>query len=321
MLKGECVMDNLVSIIIPSYNEEDNIENTAKTILDIMDNASINCELIFVSDGSNDKTFEKILSLSKNEIRVKGIEFSRNFGKEAAIIAGLKKGNGACFVVMDCDLQHPPEVIVEMYRRWEEGFEIVEGIKLERGKESIIYKAFSNLFYKLISKFTGYPMKNTSDFKLIDKKVVDILINLPERKPFFRALSLWTGFKSVNVKYKVGVRNIGNSKWSVMGLIKYAISNIISFSTIPLDIITYIGVLFILGALALGVHTLVYYFMGKAQEGFATVILLILISGGAILISIGIIGKYIAAIYEEVKHRPRYLVRLDTDKNYDEQGF
>lgn len=312
-------MENLISIVVPSFNEEDNIENTAKTILDIMHNASINCELIFVSDGSCDKTFEKISAVSKKDSRVKGIEFSRNFGKEAAILAGLEKGNGDCFVVIDCDLQHPPEVIVEMYKKWKEGYEIVEGIKQERGNESIVYKMFSKLFYGLLSKFTGYPMRNTSDFKLIDKKVANILINLPERRPFFRALSFWAGFNSTSVKYNVGVRNLGTSKWSASSLIKYAISNIISFSSIPLDLITYIGGLFILGALVLGVQTCVRYFMDKALDGFTTVILLILISGGAILISLGLIGRYVAAIYEEVKCRPRYLVRLDTDEVKDEK--
>lgn len=312
-------MGDLLSIVIPSYNEEDNVQNTAKTVLDIMDKAHINCELIFVSDGSKDKTFLKILEASQKDPRVKGIEFSRNFGKEAAIVAGFEKGNGDCFVVMDCDLQHPPEAIVQMYEKWKDGYEIIEGIKEERGNESLIYKVFSNLFYKLISKFTGYPMKNTSDFKLIDKKVANVLVNLPERKPFFRALSFWTGFKSTNMTYKVGDRNFGESKWSSIALIKYAISNIVSFSTLPMDIITYIGVLFVLLALVLGVQTLVTYFSGKALEGFATVILLILISGGAVLISLGIVGRYIATIYEEVKHRPRYLVRLDTDEINDEK--
>ena len=132
-------MNKMVSIVIPSYNEEENIENTAKTILSIMDAASIDCELVFVSDGSKDKTFEKILLLSKSDKRVRGIEFSRNFGKEAAIMAGLKKGRGDCFVVIDCDLQHPPETIVEMYRKWESGFEVVEGIKKTRGKENVFY--------------------------------------------------------------------------------------------------------------------------------------------------------------------------------------
>lgn len=215
---------------------------------------------------------------------------------------------------MDCDLQHPPEVIVEMYKKWEEGYEVVEGIKNERGKENILYKLFSNIFYGLISKFTGYSMKNTSDFKLIDKKVADIIVELPERKSFFRAISFWVGYKSCTINYDVGTRNSGKSKWSTIGLIKYAISNIVSFSTIPLNIVTYIGTFSVIFAIVFGIHTFVKWNMGKSLEGFSTVILLILLLGGAILIGIGIIGRYIAAIYEEVKHRPKYIVRLDTDK-------
>ncbi len=306
-------MNKMVSIVIPSYNEEENIENTAKTILSIMDAASIDCELVFVSDGSKDKTFEKILLLSKSDKRVHGIEFSRNFGKEAAIMAGLKKGRGDCFVVIDCDLQHPPETIVEMYRKWESGFEVVEGIKKTRGKENVFYKMFSILFYKVISMFTGYDMENTSDFKLIDKKVADVLVDLPERKSFFRALSLWAGFKSTSVQYEVRDRLLGTKKWSTASLIRYATTNVISFSNIPLNIITYIGILFVLCAVILGTQTLVSYFMGRSLEGFSTVILLILIVGGAELISLGLIGRYIAAIYEESKQRPKYIVRLDTD--------
>ena len=279
-----------------------------------MKKSNINCELIFVSDGSNDKTFEKILEKAKNDSRVKGIEFSKNFGKEAAILAGLEKGAGDCFVVMDCDLQHPPEVIVEMYRKWQEGYEIVEGIKNERGKENIVYKMFSNIFYGMFSKFTGYSMKNTSDFKLIDKKVADIILELPERKVFFRAISFWVGFKSCSVNYDVGIRKSGKSKWSTIGLIKYAISNIVSFSTIPLNVVTYLGVFSVMFAFILGIHTLLKWSMGKSLEGFSTVILLLLFLGGSILIGLGLIGRYIAAIYEEVKHRPKYLVRLDTDK-------
>ncbi len=310
-------MSKLLSIVIPSFNEEGNIKNTAEVVLKIMDGANINCELIFVSDGSKDKTFDTVLKLAKENSKIKGIEFSRNFGKEAAILAGLEKGNGDCFVVMDCDLQHPPETIIEMYKKWEEGYEVVEGIKNERGKESVFYKAFSNLFYGIISKMTGYPMKNTSDFKLIDKKVADILVSLPERKSFFRALSFWAGFNSCKVYYDVGMRNIGSSKWSTISLIKYAVSNIISFSTMPLNLVSYIGGFSVLLGLVLGIQTVVRWATGNALEGFSTVILLILLLCGMILMGLGLIGKYIAAIYEEVKQRPKYLIRLDTDKMID----
>ncbi len=313
-------MKKLLSIVIPSYNEEDNIETTAQEILKTMHKASINCELIFVSDGSTDNTFQKVFSLSQKDKRIKGIEFSRNFGKEAAITAGLEKGNGDCFVIMDCDLQHPPEVIVKMYEKWEAGYEIVEGIKLDRGEETFIYKLFSDMFYNILSGFTGYPMKNTSDFKLIDKKVAEILINLPERKPFFRALSFWAGFKSTSVQYMVGVRNSGASKWSAVKLIKYAVSNIISFSTIPLDVIIYIGFAFVFGGFISGIYMVVNRIVEKSFGMFPSILTLILISGGVILIGLGLIARYISAIYEEIKHRPRYIVNLDTDSLHYEKN-
>lgn len=306
-------MNKLLSIIIPSYNEEGNIENTANTVLKIMDENQINCEVIFVSDGSRDNTFLKILNKSKQDNRIKGIEFSRNFGKESAILAGIEKGNGDCFVVMDCDLQQPPEVIVKMYHMWEKGYDIIEGIKTNRGTESKIHKALAHLFYGIISKLTGYDMKNTSDYKLFDKKIANIIINMPERKTFFRALTFWVGFHTTQISYEVAERNIGSSKWSFATLVKYAITNIISFSSLPLSIVTYLGIFSLFGTIALGIQTLVHYFTGNAIEGFTTVILLMLLLGSSILIGLGIIGRYISAIYDEIKGRPRYIIWHDTD--------
>lgn len=305
-------MSKLLSIVIPAYNEEANIANTAKTVLDIVDAASIDCELIFVSDGSKDATFEAVQAESQKDQRVRGIEFSRNFGKEAAILAGLATGSGDCFVVMDCDLQHPPQTIVQMYRLWEEGYEIVEGVKSSRGKESRLHKKLSNLFYGILTKLTGFNMHNTSDFKLIDKKVADVLLRMPERKTFFRALTFWTGFKSCQIQYDVAQRTAGESKWSSGALVRYAITNIISFSSTPLNIVTYIGVISLFVSFILSIQTLVRWICGSAIEGFTTVILLILVIGGCILIGLGMIGQYIAAIYEEVKQRPRYIISKDT---------
>lgn len=306
-------MKRLLSIIIPAYNEEDNITHTAETVLDVMENAAIPCEIIFVSDGSKDITFDKILQASYKDSKIKGIEFSRNFGKEAAIFAGLDKASGNCLAVIDCDLQHPPETLVEMYRLWEQGYEIIEGIKSSRGKESKIHKKFANMFYGLISVLTGFDMKNTSDFKLIDRKVADILIKMPERKTFFRALTFWVGFKSCHVYYDVAPRSIGTSKWSTKNLFRYAISNIISFSSGLLNIVAYLGVLTIIFGFAVSLQTLIRWIGGNAVEGFTTVILLVLFLCGSILIGLGIIGRYIAAIYEEIKQRPRYIVCRDSD--------
>ena len=306
---------DLLSVIIPAYNEEENIENTANAVLDVLQNADIPCQLIFVSDGSTDKTYEKIQSLSQAFPNIRGLEFSRNFGKEAAIRAGLAAAKGACAVVMDCDLQHPPQTIAQMYRLWQEGFEIVEGVKSTRGKESASHKLFAGTFYKIISALTGFDMENASDFKLLDRKAIDALLAMPERKTFFRAMSFWVGYKTCQVRYDVAKRAFGHTKWSFWGLTRYAVSNVTAFSTKPLSIVNYIGAVALVCGTILGIQTLINYLMGKALEGFTTVILLLLLLGGGILIGLGLIGNYIAAIYEEVKCRPQYLIRRDTDED------
>ena len=306
--------NRLLSIVIPAFNEEENICNTAKVVQGIMEEALIPYEMVFVSDGSKDSTFSRVLELAKADHRIRGLEFSRNFGKEAAIFAGLGAVRGGCAVVMDCDLQHPPQTIVEMYRLWEQGYEIVEGVKSTRGKESVFHKMFAGSFYKILSSLTGMDMENTSDFKLLDRCVIDVLLDLPERKTFFRAMSFWVGFKSCQVQYDVAERAFGTTKWSFFKLARYAISNIVSFSTKPLNVVSYMGTISIVAGLVVGIQTLVKWITGRALEGFTTVILLLLLLGGGILLGLGILGGYISAIYQEVKQRPRYVVRLDTDK-------
>lgn len=303
----------MLSIILPAYNEEQNIERTAKTLSGLLEKEGIPFELLFVSDGSADGTYEEICRLAKRDRRVRGAEFSRNFGKEAAIFAGLELACGDACIVMDCDLQHPPEVIPEMYRLWQEGFEVVEGIKKSRGKESIFHGMFAGMFYGIMSRMMRMDMRSSSDFKLLDRKVVNVLLGLGERNTFFRALSFWAGFRSAKVEYEVQERAYGSSKWSFRSLIRYAVSNVTSFSTIPLQMVTVMGMVSILFSVVLAVQTLVKYLMGTAVEGFTTVILLILIIGGFIMISLGIIGHYLARIYEEVKGRPRYIIRRRTE--------
>lgn len=303
----------LLSVVIPSYNEEGNIENTVKVLSGILGENAIDYELLFVNDGSSDKTYELIEAESKKNNRVKGISFSRNFGKEASIFAGLQVAVGDCVVVMDCDLQHPAEIIPKMYKLWEEGFEVVEGIKSSRGKEGIFHKMCAGMFYNVMSKLIRMDMKSTSDFKLLDRKVVDVLLSLPEKNTFFRALSFWVGFKTTKVEYDVAERKYGTTKWSFRSLMRYAINNATSFSVLPLQIVTVLGIVSILLSLVLGIQTLVKYFMGTAAEGFPTVILLILLIGGFIMLSLGIIGHYIGKIYEEVKGRPKYIIRTHTD--------
>ena len=298
----------MLSVILPSYNEEQMIAEAARTVTGILDEAGIEHELLFVDDGSRDGTWAEIQKAAQSDPRVVGVHFSRNFGKESAMFAGLEQARGDCCVVIDCDLQHPPEKIVEMYRLWEEGYEVVEGIKEDRGEESGFHKFASLSFYRLISKATGMDMSSSSDFKLLDRKVVDALNSMPERNVFFRALSFWVGFRRTEVSYRVRERTAGESKWSTRSLIKYAINNIGSFSSAPLHLITILGVVMLVTAVVFGVVALVQKIMGTALGGFTTVILLLLFASSLIMISLGIIGYYIARIYEELKGRPRYII-------------
>lgn len=304
---------SLLSIVIPSYNEEQNIANTADVLVKLMEQEEIEYELVFVNDGSKDNTYPEIQKVAEANPHIKGASFSRNFGKEACIFAGLQLAAGDAVVVMDCDLQHPPQTILEMWKLWKEGYEVVEGVKTSRGKESLAHKLSAGLFYKIMSAIIKMDMNASSDFKLLDRKVVDVLTGLPEKNTFFRALTFWAGFKSTTVEYEVQERQFGESRWSTWSLMKYAISNATSFSTLPLQLITVMGTVSILFSVILAVQTLIRFLMGNSVEGFTTVILLILIIGGFIMLSLGIIGHYIARIYEEVKGRPKFIISSVTD--------
>ncbi|WP_147645053.1 glycosyltransferase family 2 protein [Treponema pectinovorum] len=297
-----------VSLIVPCYNEESNITPFYEEILKTFKDIDADFELVFVNDGSKDKTLEKIKDLHNDDERVKCVSFARNFGKEAALFAGIRNVTGDCAVILDADLQHPPCVIKEMFQKWKEGFEVVEGIKTSRGKESIFHKAFSQIFYGLMSKAVKMDMKNSSDYKLLDKKVIAQLAALKERNTFFRALSFWVGFKKTTVYYEVQERMSGVSKWSTKALTRYAINNVICFSYAPLHIIAVVGFIFIFIAIGVSIDALISFAKGNAAQGFPTIILVLLLGFGATLICLGIIGVYIAQIYDEVKARPQYVI-------------
>ena len=303
----------LLSVVLPAYNEEKMIEKAGSVIGQILEEQKIPYEIVFVDDGSKDGTWSEIERTAQKDPHIAGVHFSRNFGKESAMLAGLANTKGDCCVVMDCDLQHPPETVVEMYRLWEQGYEVVEGVKHSRGKESLAHKASAGMFYKLISKAVGIDMSRASDFKLLDRKAVDALLDMPERNAFFRALSAWSGYKTTSVEFDVREREEGESKWSTKSLIRYAITNIVSFSSAPMQFVTGAGVFVFFLAVILGIQTLIHYFTGNAVEGFTTVILLLLLIGSILMISLGIIGYYISKIYEEVKGRPRYLISRKID--------
>ena len=300
---------NKVTVIVPVYNEAENLRRLYDKVRDIGTGLTESTfSWIFVNDGSTDVSLDVIRELAEKDSTVKYISFSRNFGKEAALFAGIRNTDGDCTVVLDADLQHPPALIKEMYKLWKEGYDVVEGIKQDRGKESVIHGLFTKLFYRMISSAVKIDMANSSDYKLLDRKVTEELAKLKERNTFFRALSFWVGFKTTSVYYEVADRASGRSKWSTRSLMKYAIKNVICFSYLPLHIISIVGIIFVLIALGIGIDAILSYFRNNAASGFPTIVFLMLIGFGGCLISLGIIGVYIAQIYDEVKKRPQYII-------------
>lgn len=299
---------SVLSVVLPAYNEELMMEKTCNVLHEILSNAGISYELVLVNDGSTDNTWNEILKAGEKDPHILGIRFSRNFGKEAAIFAGLSQTSGDVIAVMDCDLQHPPETLIEMYHKWEKGYEVIEGVKKSRGKESFLHKESAGFFYKLMSEATKVNMQKASDFKMMDRKVVNSILSLPERNMFFRATSSWVGYRTEYVEFEVQEREAGESKWSTWSLIKYAFTNIVAFTTAPLQVVTVGGGICFFCSLLMILYSLIQYFCGHAIEGYTTTILLLLLIGSAIMLSLGVIGYYLAKIYEEVKRRPRYII-------------
>ena len=309
----------MLSVVIPAYNEQENIPAAAERLGEIL---SFCCdyELIFVDDGSRDGTWGIISSFAQTNSNIRGLRFSRNFGKESAIFAGLKAARGDCVAVMDCDLQHPPELLAKMYAAWQNGAQVVEAVKASRGKEGFMYKLFAKSFYRIMKNSSNINLDGASDYKLMDRKVVDALNDLPERLTFFRALSSWVGFRTERITFDVAPRNAGKTKWSFRKLFRYDLSSITSFTNLPMQIITVSGILFFIFAVILGVQTIVNFCMGTAADGFSTVILLLLTIGSILMLGIGIIGYYLSKIYEEIKQRPRYIIADEAGAQKDKKG-
>ena len=299
---------SVLSVVLPAYNEELMIGKTCRVLREILSKEGISYELVLVNDGSKDRTWEEIMKAGEKDANILGVHFSRNFGKEAAVFAGLAQATGDVLPVMDCDLQHPPQTLVEMYRQWEAGYEVIEGVKTSRGKESALHEKCAGFFYGIMSRATKVDMRNASDFKMLDRKAVNSILSMPESNMFFRATSSWVGYKTAHVNFEVQEREAGESKWSTWSLIKYAFTNIVAFTTLPLQFVSVGGVVCFLGSMALVIYSLAQYFTGQAVEGYTTTLMVLLLIGSAVMMSLGVIGYYIARIYEEVKRRPRYLI-------------
>ena len=298
----------MLSVVIPAFNEQEMVPAAAGQIDGILSRAGIPHELIFIDDGSRDATWAEIRAESEHRDTVRGVHFSRNFRKEAAIFAGLQAADGDCVAVIDCDLQHPPEKLVERYRLWEQGVEVVEGVKTDRGEESLAHRVAAKTFYRLISEATHIDMTRASDFKLLDRKAVNVLLSMREKRAFFRALSSWIGFRTAEVPYEVRERAAGESKWSTWLLIKYALSNITAFTSLPLHLITGCGAASFLAALIVGIVSIVRLAMGRVVTGLTGAVILLLFLSGLIMVGLGIIGYYLGNIYMEIQDRPRFIV-------------
>ena len=255
-----------LSVVLPAYNEELMVGKTCRVLAEVLTEAKIPYELVVVNDGSGDRTWEEIQKAGGRDANVTGVLFSRNFGKEAAIFAGLAQACGDVVAVMDCDLQHPPQTLLEMYGLWQEGYEVIEGVKADRGKEGFLHKECAGFFYDIMSKATKVNMKDASDFKMMDRKAVDSILSMPERNMFFRATSSWVGCKTTRVEFEVQEREAGVSKWSPWSLVKYAFTNIVAFTTFPLQFVTITGAICFICSLVLMVYSLVQYFTGSAVK-------------------------------------------------------
>jgi dolichol-phosphate mannosyltransferase len=312
--------DSVLSLVIPVYQEGSHIRSSIGIIEKILIENCIRHEFILIDDGSRDNSWEEIKQLAQSKENVTSLRLSRNFGKESALCAGLEYAKGDMVLVMDADLQHPPEIIPEMVKAWrEEGYDVVDGIKTSRGKENPIYKLCARIFYYIIYKTSDINLGKASDFKLLDRKVIDAWKEMPERATFFRGMTAWLGFDRKQINFDVAPRINGKTKWSFLRLIRLAMNAITSYTSVPLHCITVLGIVMFFGAILLGLQTLYMKFAGKATSGFTTVILLQLIIGSSIMISLGMIGIYLTKIYKEVKARPRYLISKCV-RGQDKQG-
>lgn len=298
-----------ISVILPFFNEEAGVKQMLTALLLTLDGLEVPFEVVCVDDGSSDTTLDVLNVYGQGDARIVVRALSRNFGKEAAVAAGLALATGDSVVVMDSDLQHPPEVIAEMLALWERGFDVVHGVKRRRGRETFTYRKMAECFNFLMGGASGMKFHGSSDFKLLDRQVVDALNTLPEKNRFFRGLVSWLGFRSVDLEFDVKNRTVGESKWSNSQLFKYSLRNLLAFSSFPLKAVAFTGFSSLVFSGLLSIWTLYRYIRGDALSGFTTVILLQLMIGSLLLAGTGVIALYLSEMFRELKGRPTYAAR------------
>ena len=298
----------VLSIVAPAYNEERNLPAFLAAIVPVLERIGEPFEIIFVDDGSRDGTLGMLAAAASQDARIKVVSFARNFGKDVALSAGIAHASARAVIPIDCDLQHPVELIPQFVAKWREGFDMVVGVRSRRDEEGRLRRTASRAYYKLLRAMTSVHIpENAGDFRLIDRKIVDVIVQMPERHRFMKGIFAWPGFKVASIDFQAAAR--GSSRWSFFKLWRFALDGLFSFTTAPLKLWTYVGVVSALGAFVYLVITLIQkIFFGIAVPGYASLLIVLLFFGSLLLISNGIQGEYIARIFEEVKGRPMYVV-------------
>src|SRR4051812_43504941 len=300
-----------LSIVAPAYNEERNIPSFLAAIVPVLEGIGETFEIIFINDGSRDGTLGMLAAASSQDPRIKVIGLARNFGKDVALSAGLAHATGKAVIPIDCDLQHPVELIPQFVAKWREGFDMVIGVRSKRDEESWLRRTLSQTYYKVMRKMTSVEIPpNAGDFRLLDRKILDVINKMPERHRFMKGIFAWPGFKVTSIEFQANVRaNDTRTSWSFFKLWSFALDGLFSFSTAPLKLWTYIGALSALGAFLYLMITIIQkLFWGITVPGYASLLIVLLFFNGLLLISNGIQGEYIARIFEEVKGRPLFVV-------------
>lgn len=305
------------SVIAPIFNEKENLPELYRRVKEVMDQTREPWELILVDDGSSDESSDMIRALAKEDQRVRPVIFARNFGHQVAVTAGLDYSRGEAVVIIDSDLQDPPELILEMAKKWREGYEVVFAVRAEREGESWFKLWTASLFYRLIYRITDVKIPlDTGDFRLMDRKVVNVMNQMRERHRFLRGMSAWVGFKQIGVEYKRAARTAGETKYPFRKMLRLAINAVTSFSYFPLQVATVFG--FFSAGIAILAMPVVIYLRASGSQAFfgqASTLLAVLFLGGVQLISLGILGEYIGRLYDEAKGRPLYIVREAPEDN------